>query len=217
MISLMARPVNANADATRRRILTSAVRLFAESGPSGASIRNIARGADVSLAMVHHYFGTKDDLLNACIDSMYERLGALRRELEGALAEGGDLREIVDRAVRVCFRFAKSEQLAVRLLLRTVAEHGELDAQRRDAVQGPFLTQVSELLGQALGRPARELRLPLQSVVMLTARYAVSSARELELICGAGVAADSTVEDHLVEVASAMLGVTRKEGMNHAN
>jgi AcrR family transcriptional regulator len=212
----MARPVNADADATRRRILESAVRLFAESGPSGASIRSIARGADVSLAMVHHYFGSKDDLLNACIDSMYGRLGALRGELEAALAAGGDLSEIVERAVRFSFRFAKSEQLAVRLLLRTVAEHGELDQARRDEVQGPFLTQVSSLLGQVTGRPASELRLPLQSVVMLTARYAVSSQRELELLSGVS-AADSAVEDHLVEVASSVLGIARKAGKNHAN
>src|SRR5687767_13910782 len=99
----MARPVNADADATRKRILQSAVRLFAESGPSGASIRSIARGADVSLAMVHHYFGSKDELLNACIDSMYVRLGSLRTELEAALAAGGDLGEIVERAVRFSF------------------------------------------------------------------------------------------------------------------
>lgn len=213
----MARPVNADADATRKRILKSAVRLFAESGPSGASIRSIARGAEVSLAMVHHYFGSKDDLYNACIDSMYARLGTLRRELEAALAEGGDLGEIVERAVRVSFRFAKSEQLAVRLLLRTVAEHGELDQERRDAVQGPFLTQVSGLLGEALNRPASELRLPLQSVVMLTARYAVSSPRELALLSGASTAAEAAVEDHLVEVASSVLGIRKKTVRTHAN
>jgi AcrR family transcriptional regulator len=213
----MARPINADADATRKRILQSAVRLFAESGPSGASIRNIAKGADVSLAMVHHYFGTKDDLLNACIDSMYLRLGALREELEHALASGGDLSAIVDRAIRTCYRFAKGEQLAVRLLLRTVAENGELDAERRDAVQGPFLARVSELLGETLGRPANDLRLPLQSVVMLTARYAVSTERELQLFSAMTRGADAAVEDHLVEVASALLGVASHKGKSHAN
>jgi AcrR family transcriptional regulator len=213
----MARPINADADATRRRILESAVRLFAESGPTGASIRSIAKGADVSLAMVHHYFGSKDDLLSACIDSMYLRLGALREELEHELSKGSDLSEIVDRAIRTCYRFAKGEQLAVRLLLRTVAENGELDAERRDAVQGPFLARVSELLGRTLGRPANELRLPLQSVVMLTARYSVSSERELELFSGKSGDADAAVESHLVEVASALLGVTRDKGKSHAN
>jgi AcrR family transcriptional regulator len=213
----MARPINADADATRRRILESAVRLFAESGPTGASIRSIAKGADVSLAMVHHYFGTKDELLDACIDSMYARLGALREELETALGSGGDLGVLVDRAIRTCYRFAKSEQLAVRLLLRTVAENGELDGSRRDAVQAPFLARVSELLGNTLGRPARELRLPLQSVVMLTARYSVSTERELQLFTGQSRNAEAAVEDHLVEVASALLGVTRHEGKSHAN
>ncbi len=215
----MGRPINADAGATRRRILKSASERFAESGAAGASIRAIARGADVSLAMVHHYFGSKEELFGACIDSMYERLGGVRAELEASLAQGGDLGELVERAVRVCFRFAKTEELAVRLLLRAVAEHGEIDHSRRVGVQGPFLDQSSALLGHALGRPARELRLPLQSVVILTSRYAVSSPSELELFTGAGAGQDTIVENHLVEVARAILGVDKpkSKGKSHAN
>src|SRR5262245_34524373 len=124
----MPRPHKADSDATRNRILKSAVQRFSKRGVAGVSIREIARGADVSLAMVHHYFGTKVQLYVACIDSMYDRLGRLRSELEGALREGGDWNVLAERAVRVGFRFARSEQVAVRLLLRAIAESGELEA-----------------------------------------------------------------------------------------
>ena len=56
-----------------------------------------------------------------------------------------------------------------------------------------------------LGRPASELRLPLQSVVFLIARYSISSARELETFTGqTGDAAADAVADHLVQTATAL-------------
>lgn len=67
----MSRPIHADSGATRRRILESAVTRFSGHGLDGASIREIARDADVSLAMVHHYFGSKDELYRTCIDAMY--------------------------------------------------------------------------------------------------------------------------------------------------
>lgn len=47
---------------TREAILAAARELFAEKGYDGASIRAIARGADVNPALVHHFFGTKENV-----------------------------------------------------------------------------------------------------------------------------------------------------------
>jgi AcrR family transcriptional regulator len=47
---------------TREAILTAAREAFAEKGFDGASIRAIASGAGVDPALVHHYFGSKDQL-----------------------------------------------------------------------------------------------------------------------------------------------------------
>jgi AcrR family transcriptional regulator len=52
---------------TRTAILTAARSLFAEVGYDRASIRAIARRAGVDAALVHHYYGTKDDLLTAAV------------------------------------------------------------------------------------------------------------------------------------------------------
>ena len=37
--------------------------LFAEHGPNGVSLRDIARRAGVNLGLIHHYIGSRDDLL----------------------------------------------------------------------------------------------------------------------------------------------------------
>ncbi|OMC42971.1 TetR family transcriptional regulator [Mycobacterium sp. IS-2888] len=52
---------------TRERILTSARELFARNGIDRTSIRAVAAGAGVDSALVHHYFGTKEQLFAAAI------------------------------------------------------------------------------------------------------------------------------------------------------
>lgn len=53
---------------TREAILAAARAAFAEKGFDGASIRHIAGTAGVDPALVHHYFGAKDQLFVAAMD-----------------------------------------------------------------------------------------------------------------------------------------------------
>ncbi|HKV20629.1 MAG TPA: TetR family transcriptional regulator [Mycobacterium sp.] len=47
------------------RILAAAREAFAQTGWAGTTIRAVARAADVDPALVYHYFGSKDGLLDA--------------------------------------------------------------------------------------------------------------------------------------------------------
>jgi AcrR family transcriptional regulator len=53
---------------TRQAILDAARTAFAERGFDAASIRGIATAAGVDPALVHHYFGTKEELFRATVD-----------------------------------------------------------------------------------------------------------------------------------------------------
>ncbi|MEW2222188.1 TetR family transcriptional regulator [Streptomyces sp. NPDC006990] len=53
---------------TRERILASARSEFAEHGYDKVSVRAIARGAGVDAALVHHYFGTKEQVFAAAVE-----------------------------------------------------------------------------------------------------------------------------------------------------
>jgi len=59
------RPGNPN---TRQAILAAARTAFAERGFDAASIRGIATAAGVDPALVHHYFGTKEELFRATME-----------------------------------------------------------------------------------------------------------------------------------------------------
>jgi AcrR family transcriptional regulator len=52
---------------SRDRILASARELFAENGIDRTSVRAVAAGAGVDAALVHHYFGTKQQLFAAAV------------------------------------------------------------------------------------------------------------------------------------------------------
>jgi AcrR family transcriptional regulator len=69
---------------TREAILTAARELFAEKGYDGASIRAIARGADVDPALVHHFYGTKEDLFVAAVRFPVNPAEVLPYVLDGA-------------------------------------------------------------------------------------------------------------------------------------
>ena len=75
----------------RARIRDAALRLFAERGLDGATIRDIARAAGVSGGLIRHHFGSKDDLRAACDSYALDQLMRIKEQavLEGQLANPG--------------------------------------------------------------------------------------------------------------------------------
>jgi AcrR family transcriptional regulator len=63
----------------REAILTAARTRFAESGFDKTSIRAVASGAGVDPALVHHYFGTKQQLFAAVVDLPIDPEATLRK------------------------------------------------------------------------------------------------------------------------------------------
>lgn len=62
---------------TRDRILVNARQLFARNGIDKTSIRSIAAAAGVDSALVHHYFGTKEQLFAAAINIPIDPMAVL--------------------------------------------------------------------------------------------------------------------------------------------
>ncbi|MET8328428.1 TetR family transcriptional regulator [Streptomyces sp. NPDC005181] len=67
-----ARTAEATGPGARERILEAARTEFAERGYDKTSIRGIAKEAGVDAALVHHYFGTKDEVFAAAIEVSFE-------------------------------------------------------------------------------------------------------------------------------------------------
>jgi AcrR family transcriptional regulator len=72
---------------TRAEILRAARDIFAERGFDQASVRQIATGAGVDPALVHHYFGTKEQLFLAAVEAPIDPAEMLPYVLGGGVAE----------------------------------------------------------------------------------------------------------------------------------
>lgn len=66
-----------NDEPTRARLLASGARLIAEKGFDGASVREICTDAETSINMIHHYFGSKQGLLDAIVEQFSSGVFAL--------------------------------------------------------------------------------------------------------------------------------------------
>ncbi len=56
-----------NDNETKKRILSAAVKIFAQKGYDGAGIREICRDAKINISMISYYFGGKQELYEAII------------------------------------------------------------------------------------------------------------------------------------------------------
>lgn len=83
---------NGHTDQARLTILDSAIKVFSQRGFDGGGLREIARRAGVSHAMIKYYFGSKEQLWRDAVSFLFERQ---RRELqpEAVFATGSDQRQ----------------------------------------------------------------------------------------------------------------------------
>ncbi|MGW0827474.1 TetR/AcrR family transcriptional regulator [Streptomyces sp. NPDC002845] len=78
------RTESADAPATRDLILEAAREEFSERGYDKTSVRGIAKAAGVDSALVHHYFGTKEQVFEAAVEVAF----APALKVRDAVAEG---------------------------------------------------------------------------------------------------------------------------------
>jgi AcrR family transcriptional regulator len=150
---------------TRAAILTAARELFATSGYAGTSMRGVAAAAGVDAALVHHYFGTKDDLFLASLSVRVDPRVAMRPVVEGGPAGAGE------RIMRVFLEVWDDEQsrLPLLALFRGVAEPGG-----QQLVRDGFLRMVLGPVGTGLGLDQPERRMALvasQLIGIVALRY----------------------------------------------
>lgn len=86
--------------ATRERIFDAAEQLFAERGFEGASIRDIARAAEVQGALVNHHGGSKEMLFATVVARRADELARIRQE---ALAQAKAAGPLTLRQILTCF------------------------------------------------------------------------------------------------------------------
>ncbi|MGI5356663.1 TetR family transcriptional regulator [Streptomyces sp. CA-252508] len=179
------RPSRAEAAAspgTRERILEAARAEFAERGYDKTSVRGIAKAAGVDPALVHHYFGTKDEVFAAAIELSFEP-ALIIPAIVGGPAEG-----IGERLAR--YFLSVWENPVTRAPLLAVIRSALTHEAAAKVLRGFVLRRLLQRVAADLDVPDPEFRAELAASHMIgiaTLRYVVqveplASARPEDIV-----------------------------------
>ncbi|MDE2289644.1 MAG: TetR/AcrR family transcriptional regulator [Burkholderiales bacterium] len=168
------RPANQPGNDHRDRLLDAAAALFARQGAAATSLTQIARAVELTPAMVHYYFRTRDQLLDAVVD---ERIGPLIERVTGpALGDGAEAEGTIAMIVGLARRMLQTAEQAPwfpPLWIREIVSDGGLLRERmlqRFALPRGQVIVARIAAAQARGEinPALEPRMVFISVLGLT-------------------------------------------------
>ena len=154
---------------TRDRILAAAREEFSEHGYEKTSVRGIAKAAGVDSALVHHYFGTKEQLFQAAVETVFApALSAPDVIFEGPADEVGE------RFAR--FLFGVWENPVTRTPLLAVLRSAVTNEVAAAVFRRLVTSQLMRRVAGRLGLPDAELRAELaaaQLVGVAMMRYVI--------------------------------------------
>ncbi|MFF4755199.1 TetR/AcrR family transcriptional regulator [Streptomyces sp. NPDC002514] len=153
------RPPRTEAGDTRERILAAAREEFSERGYEKTSVRGIAKAAGVDSALVHHYFGTKEQVFEAVALTLAPALNATPGVADGPLEEAGE------RMTR--FLFGLWENPVYRAPLLAVVRSAVNNETAAAVFRRMIVTQVLSRVAGRLDAPDAELRAELAAAQLV--------------------------------------------------
>ena len=155
---------------TKDAILDAARELFSARGYEGTTIRGIATNAGVDPALVHHFFGSKDDLFLTVLEVPETVMADIPRLIAGDLAHAGEqlarfylgLYESPDTraAMLTAIRSAIAQEQAARILRESISARLFVAVRHvlPDRAELRMSLAMAHLTGLAIGR--YEFRVP---------------------------------------------------------
>ncbi|GGQ88902.1 MULTISPECIES: TetR family transcriptional regulator [Streptomyces] len=154
------RPPRAESGDTRDRILTAAREEFSERGYEKTSVRGIAKAAGVDSALVHHYFGTKEQVFEAAVEVAF----APALDAPDAVADG-PLDEVGERLAR--FVLGVWENPTTRKPLLAIVRSAVNNETAAAVFRGLVVSQLLRRVAARLDLPDAELRVELAAAQLV--------------------------------------------------
>ncbi len=116
-------------EATRMAILEAAEELFLKLGPADTPTSRIARQAGVTKSLIHHHFGSKDDLWDEVKRRHFGRYYEAQRKM---LTSSQGTAELLRDSLIGYFRFLQQDPHAVRFMSWRFVEEGDDPCQAQE-------------------------------------------------------------------------------------
>jgi AcrR family transcriptional regulator len=159
------RPLRADAQRNRDKILSAAIHVFADEGPN-ANLNQVAKRAGVGAATLYRNFPTRESLIEAAYRNELQRLGDSASQLLESLAPDQALRTWMSRFIDYA-----TAKFGMADALRAVVESGGTPySETREMM----LASISALLDA--GSAAGQLRSDVSAADMLTSLAGIALA-----------------------------------------
>jgi AcrR family transcriptional regulator len=184
--------VTRNAAHTRQLLLDEARHRFARHGYANTTVRDIADGAGVNVALINRYFTSKEGLFAACLKAA---ITDLKRDTDGV--------PLPDVAASIAYRLTSSadDPALLDALLLLVRGSGD---ERIDALRRTVLRAMSERLAVVSGLPGEDGVLRAQ--ILLAASLGIALLRASVGLQPLAAATEEQMRGPLTELVEALTG-----------
>jgi TetR/AcrR family transcriptional regulator, regulator of cefoperazone and chloramphenicol sensitivity len=219
--------VQARGEDTRRRILETALDLFAAHGYEGASTRQIADGAGVNLPAIQYYFGNKEGLYRAIIEDIAaetdRQMASLAPRVRAALDSPDTPREelaallceMLETFVSLVTSGAQVESRRLIFARAEIEETPGLDVLHENGMRQIFNPCIG-LLSRIHGKPATDQEMIVRTLALIGQVVIFCNNHKRPVLAGTGLDAESVrlmklvVREHTEAVCRAALAASAK-------
>jgi AcrR family transcriptional regulator len=194
------RPPGATGEGTRGEILDAALDAFAEAGFEAMSVRELTRQLGVSHNLVHHHFGSKQDLWRAALDHGVGHTAQELFELMGESVGSPDSRQILRQGLERGIALLTRRPSVVRILADESAHPGPRLDYLYHHYLGPLVDMLSRFLAESRGNGVRDVDSRVAALFVLSSASAQFTHDALASKLGLGRASQGGYTEALVDL-----------------
>jgi AcrR family transcriptional regulator len=199
------------------QIIESAETLFAEKGFNGTSVRDIAEKANVNLAMISYYFGSKDKLLEALFSyrGEYLKITLENMMVDDTMSSMDKMNTVIDHYIEKVMK----QQCFSRIMMREqVLNHTGFTAKLIFEMKKRNQELISRLIhdGQRKGEFRKNIDIPLMMATLIgTANTIVATQHYYREINNLQTLSDEDFQKHMKKKLSQHLKKLFKAILTH--
>ena len=194
---------------TRSKILQAAIKIFADVGYDGASLRQITSLAGVNHGSVKYHYNSKDYLWRAAVLFLYKKMETSFK-MEDEIWESMSTREKIEHGMRGYIRFlAKNPELFKITMFETMHDSPRLDWLTEN-ITIPYTKDSLDWVTKAKEEgvfPANIPDMNMFYILLGASRYMFFVAPEVDRIFGKNVASEKEIKRHEDAVVQLFLGL----------
>ena len=193
-------PGAATGDETRNEILDAALKAFAEAGFEAMSVRELTRRLGVSHNLVHHHFGSKQDLWRAALD---HGVGATASELTNLLSRSvgsSRSRQVLHQVLESAIALLTKRPEVARIFADESARPGPRLDYLYEKYLGPMVAILSRFLSESRAYGVRDVDPRIAALFVLSSASAQFTHHALSEKLGIGSGAEADYTHSLVDL-----------------